>query len=261
MSLYSQSRIAFKGVLGLPSLYCYPQRNWKDAGPKGGLPSLTTKLSVLIQNLQGAYQLTYAGKFKDAIDKFRFILLTIPFLLLENADDIGEAKQLLEFCREYILGLMLESERKAMPKETLEQQKRSCEMAAYFTHCKLQPIHTILTLRTALNLFFKLKNFKTASSFAKRLLELGPKSDVAAQARKLLQASDKNPVDEHKLDYDEHNPFTICGWTYKPIYKGKPEVKCPFCKASYFSEFKGKICKICTISEIDKSTSGQRGSN
>ena len=55
------------------------------------------------------------------------------------------------------------------------------QMAAYFTHCNLQPIHMILTLRTALNLFFKLKNYKTAASFARRLLELGPKPDVAAQ--------------------------------------------------------------------------------
>ena len=55
------------------------------------------------------------------------------------------------------------------------------QMAAYFTHCNLQPIHLILTLRTALNLFFKLKNYKTAASFARRLLELGPKPDVAQQ--------------------------------------------------------------------------------
>jgi hypothetical protein len=41
----------------------------------------------------------------------------------------------------------------------------------------------VLTLRTALNLFFKLKNFKTAGSFARRLLELGPKPEVAQQTR------------------------------------------------------------------------------
>ena len=29
------------------------------------------------------------------------------------------------------------------------------QMAAYFTHCNLQPVHQILTLRTAVNLFFK----------------------------------------------------------------------------------------------------------
>lgn len=57
------------------------------------------------------------------------------------------------------------------------------QMAAYFTHCNLQPVHLILTLRTALNLFFKLKNFRTAASFASRLLELGPKPDIAQQVR------------------------------------------------------------------------------
>ena len=54
-------------------------------------------------------------------------------------------------------------------------------MAAYFTHCNLQPVHLILTLRTARNLFFKLKNYKTAASFARRLLELGPRPEVAQQ--------------------------------------------------------------------------------
>lgn len=57
----------------------------------------------------------------------------------------------------------------------------SWQMAAYFTHCNLQPVHMVLVLRTALNLFFKLRNFKTAAGFARRLLELGPKPDVAQQ--------------------------------------------------------------------------------
>lgn len=57
----------------------------------------------------------------------------------------------------------------------------SLQMAAYFTHCNLQPVHMVLVLRTALNLFFKLRNFKTASGFARRLLELGPNPGVAQQ--------------------------------------------------------------------------------
>lgn len=81
----------------------------------------------------------------------------------------------------------METARKELPKSNIEQQKRICEMAAYFTHCNLQPIHQILTLRTACNLFFKIKNFKTSGSSARRLLELGPKPDVAQQTRKILQ--------------------------------------------------------------------------
>lgn len=161
-------------------------------------------------------------------------------------------------CREYVLGLSLETERKALPKETLEQQKRACEMAAYFTHCNLQPVHQILTLRTALNLFFKLKNYKTAASLGRRLLELGPRPDVAAQTRKILQACDKTPTDQHELHYDEHNPFALCGKSYVPIYRGKPEVKCPLCATSYLPEFKGIVCTVCSVAEVGKDTIGLR---
>jgi len=91
------------------------------------------------------------------------------------------------FLSDVNLGLKMETARKDLPKATLEDQKRLCEMAAYFTHCSLQPVHQILTLRTALNLFFKLKNYKTAASFARRLLEQGPRPEVAQQARKILQ--------------------------------------------------------------------------
>ncbi len=61
----------------------------------------------------------------------------------------------------------------------VEEQIRLAELAAYFTHCNLQPVHLMLTLRTAQNVFFKLKNFKTAGSFARRLLDLGPTADQA----------------------------------------------------------------------------------
>lgn len=81
----------------------------------------------------------------------------------------------------------METARKELPKATLEEQKRICELAAYFTHCNLQPAHQILTLRAAFNLFFKLKNYKSGASFARRLLELWPRPDVAQKVRKMLQ--------------------------------------------------------------------------
>ena len=69
--------------------------------------------------------------------------------------------------------------------QTADTAKRSAEMAAYMTHCELQPSHLINTLKTAQNAFFKLKNYKTASAFAKRLIEMGPKPEVATQSRKV----------------------------------------------------------------------------
>ena len=43
------------------------------------------------------------------------------------------------------------------------------QMAAYFTHCDLQPVHLMLTLRTALNLFYKV--FMTDSIHSSRYFE------------------------------------------------------------------------------------------
>ena len=44
----------------------------------------------------------------------------------------AQAQQLLEICREYILGLQMERQRKELPKGTLEEQKRLCEVPASF---------------------------------------------------------------------------------------------------------------------------------
>jgi coatomer subunit alpha len=105
-------------------------------------------------------------------------------------------------------------------------------------------------------MFFKMKNYKTAASFARRLLELGPRNDTAQQARKILQACEAQPTDEHQLQYDEHNPFSLCAVTYKPIYRGKPEEKCALCAASYLPEYKGFKCEVCGVAEIGKDVLG-----
>jgi coatomer protein complex subunit alpha (xenin) len=43
-----------------------------------------------------------------------------------------------------------------------------------------------------------------------------------------------------------------------PIYRGKPEEKCPFCAASYLPDHKGKLCTVCGVSEIGRDASGLR---
>lgn len=256
MTNYARSRTSYTGLPLLPALIGYPQSNWKDAGPKQGLPAVGLKLNDLIQRLQSCYQLTTSGKFVEAVDKFRAVLLSIPLLVVDTKQDETEALQLREICTYYLVGLTMESARKEMPKGSIEQQKRVCEMAAYFTHCNLQPVHQILTLRTACNLFFKIKNFKTSGSFARRLLELGPKPEVAQQTRKILQACDKNPTDEHTLNYDEFNPFDICPATYTPIYRGQEKEDCPFCCAKYQKDYKDTVCKVCEVGLVGKSVQG-----
>ncbi|XP_047035925.1 coatomer subunit alpha isoform X3 [Helicoverpa zea] len=258
VSMFGRARLTFGALASLPPLSAHLHRNWKEASGKDLLPVVTTKLNDLVTQLQQCYQLTTAGKFTEAVERLQRIAMSVPLLQLDTKPELTEAQQLLNIAREYLLGLQMETARKAMPKNTLEEQKRTCEMAAYFTHCKLQPVHQILTLRTALNMFFKLKNYRTAASFARRLLELGPRPEVAQQARKILQACEKSLTDEHQLLYDEHNPFNICGISYKPIYRGKPEEKCSLCGASFLPEHKGKLCPVCGVAEIGKDVIGLR---
>ncbi|XP_065843949.1 coatomer subunit alpha-like [Oscarella lobularis] len=255
---FATTRAAFVATPSVPPLFGYPHRNWQEAGSKKGLPSIGFNLAGLVQRLQAAYQLTTQGKFSDAVNKFRQILLSVPFTVVDSKQELTEAQQLVGICREYLLGLSMEMARKELPKASLDSQKRSCEMAAYFTHCNLQPVHLLLALRTAQNLFYKVKNFKSCSSFARRLLELGPKPDMAQQSRKVLQVCEKTMTDEHKLQYDEYNPFTVCGISYKPIYRGKDCGKCPFCETTFLPEHKGKVCPVCEVSEIGKDCIGLR---
>ena len=256
MTNYARSKTSCTALPLLPAMNNYPQSNWKDAKPNTGLPQVGLKLNDLSERLQSSYKLTTGGKFVEASENFRSILLSIPLLVIETKQDETEAIQLREICTNYLVGLTMEIARKAMPNGTLEDKKRICEMAAYFTHCNLQPIHQILTLRTACNLFFKLNNFKTAGSFARRLLELGPKPEVAQQTRKILQACDKNPTDAHKLDYDEFNPFDVCAGSFTPIYRGQEKEESPLCLAKYKPSFKGQVCKIDKVSQIGKSVQG-----
>uniref|UniRef100_A0A0R3S0K2 Coatomer subunit alpha n=1 Tax=Elaeophora elaphi TaxID=1147741 RepID=A0A0R3S0K2_9BILA len=190
------------------------------------------------------------------IEPFKqLFLITYARFLICEIFQMAEAQQLINICREYLVGLLMEIARKELPK-VVENAKRNAEMAAYFTHCQLQSVHQILTLRTAVNLFFKLKQMKTCASFCKRLLELGPKAEVAAQIRKVLIVAEKEPTDAHELQYDEHNPFVICSRKFKPLYRGKPQVKCPFCGASYSPDITGEICDVCQVAEIGRDAIG-----
>ncbi|KAH0555467.1 hypothetical protein KQX54_019144 [Cotesia glomerata] len=82
--------------------------------------------------------LTTDGKFIESIEKLQPILLSIPLLDVDTRQDIAEAQQLIQIYHEYILNLKMERERKNAPKLTLTEQKRVCEMTAYFTHYNLQ---------------------------------------------------------------------------------------------------------------------------
>ena len=44
------------------------------------------------------------GKFNEALDKFRLLILNAPMLVVDSKQEIADAQELISVCREYILG-------------------------------------------------------------------------------------------------------------------------------------------------------------
>lgn len=238
----------------LPPLAVPLRRNPDERDPRKVLPVLVHKFRAIVTGpLQEAYRATTSGKFVEARALFRSLLLRLACCGVSSASDADEHKQLLNLCKEYIVGLSLELERKSC-----SDSKRALELAAYFTHCQLQPVHQQLSLQMAMSLSFNAKNYLSASSFARRLLDLNPPAAVAAKARKIKSASDKTPRDEITLVYDEYSPFDLCAASLTPLYQGSENLLCPFCHAAYQTSHRNSLCVVCQLSLVGSSGTGLR---
>ena len=241
------------GLPGTTPVVVALDRNWSADVPvqKPTSPSTLHTVEDFEDQLKRAYKMTTEGKFSDALKAFLAILHGVPLLVTDSRKEAEEAMELVSILREYVLALRLEIARKAE-----SDPKRAAELAAYFTHCKLQNIHASLSLRSAMSIFYKLKNLGTAASFCRRLLELNPPAKVATQARQVLAACEKSPTDAVELHYDARNPFVICAKTYTPIYRGSKSRVCSYCSASFVPAAEGELCPICEIGTVGGEASG-----
>jgi hypothetical protein len=76
---------------------------------------------------------------------------------------------------------------------------RQIELAAYMTHCVLEPPHLLLAINVAMGMAFKHKNFIHAAGFARRLLEMPGATAAmlaapAAQAMEVMQLAEVGGV-------------------------------------------------------------------
>jgi len=241
----------------LPSLANLPSQDVRlcrtQPGPNS-LPLLFTSLEPLIDvKLKGAYKSTFGGKFEEALQQFTSILHQLTVVVVQTKKEAAEAKELVNICREHCLGLRMELARKKLGSENIERQS---ELAAYFTHCKIEPNILRLSLRSAMTQAFKIKNFLFAASFARRLLELDPPEEIEKACRKVIATSEKEPSNALRISYNEKNPFVICGITFTPIYRGTAHVLCPFCSTCFLESKTGEICPTCNISSIGSDASG-----
>ena len=85
---------------------------------------------------------------------------------------------------------------------------------------------------------------------------MNPAPNLAKEAKQVLQAADRNPRNESKIDYDGRNPFVICVISNKPIFKGNPMTKCTMCGAAAKPAHKGELCPTCDLATIGLEGSG-----
>eukprot|EP01103_Thecamoeba_quadrilineata_P016357 TRINITY_DN5443_c0_g1_i1.p1 TRINITY_DN5443_c0_g1~~TRINITY_DN5443_c0_g1_i1.p1 ORF type:complete len:1233 (+),score=244.75 TRINITY_DN5443_c0_g1_i1:33-3701(+) len=247
--LQYSSRVLVSGLNGVPPLSYTVQAPNPTEGAKS-VAVVPLRLAALIERLNLAYTATTAGKFQEALSHFLYILHAVPFLVVDSRQDVTKVKELIGLCREYTLGLKLELFRKEMSTQKNADPVRLVELACYFTHCKLQPLHLSLSIRSAMNAAFKIRNYLTAAGLARRLLELSPKYDVATQAKKVVKVAETTPEEANKLQYDHRNPFSLCAISYVPIYQGSPSLVCGYCSSTYLPEHRGKTCTVCQVSAI-----------
>ena len=162
---------------GLPSLPANRSYIVKDsnsgATATGGkqaaaktLPVLSLKVTSLLDQLKQAYRSFTNAQFAECQEFLESIIKSIPLIAVSSRAETNDLKELLDVSREYLIALRV--------KEAMGEADtaRSLELAAYFTHCNLQPAHLTLALKTAMASAFKSKNFVNAASFARRLLEM-----------------------------------------------------------------------------------------
>jgi coatomer protein complex subunit alpha (xenin) len=174
-----------------------------------------------------------------------------------------------------VIGLTLETERRKLVAEEPDNAVRNLELAAYFTHCKLQPTHIQLALRSAMGVFSKAGSHATAAVFARRLIDSKPTDakvltqvsrtndvlsviDELTQARSVLAQGDRNPRDAHEIAYDHFTPFDICPASLSPIYAGSPSTVSAYSGARYLPEYKNTICVVDQITQVGLPASGLR---
>jgi coatomer protein complex subunit alpha (xenin) len=261
ISVYIGAQAVISSTPGAPLIESALHRNalenaWTPRGT-GGLPAVCITLGSLSERIKLGYKAFTEGKLPEAQVAFVYVLQAVVAAVVDSKQDLEELRELMGICKEYITAVLLETTRREQFKDDAQ---RNVELAAYLTHCNLQPLHLLISLRSAMSSAVKLKNFNTAASFCRRLLELNPKAEHKEQALKVLKVCDANRSNQVQLDYDERNPFVVCTQSYKPIFRGQPMSRCGFCHAPFAPQFKGTKCNVCAIGEIGFSGTGLQNS-
>ncbi|ORX38221.1 coatomer WD associated region-domain-containing protein [Kockovaella imperatae] len=260
MRAYENAHVSVPANPSLPPLVFNVRRNPETTELREVLPfSLYNLHDVKDSELAEASRFFSRGKFAESLAAYRAVLQKLLMVVVSSEQDAQEVKDLVTTCREYVIGLTMETERRRLLAEDPDNVTRNLELAAYFTHCKLQQSHVQLALRSAMSVFSKAGNQATAAVFARRLIEANPSdTKVITQARSVLAQGDRNPRDSHEITYDHFTPFEICPASLTPIYSGSPSIVSAYHGARYLPEYKNSIDVVDGVTQVGLPGSGLR---
>lgn len=245
-----------------------PQSQYITAGPSTSSPLVASNLKAAERKLQAAYGKTTEGNFEEAIVVFREILNSVPLMSLASKADLASAEKLIYLCTEYIVALSCDLEKKKPAEASPERQ---LELTTLMALPNLHPSHRVLTLRSAMAMSFKTKNFILSAFVARRFLKLcesNPdlvEADVIGQANKILSKSEKMATNEfaslkfeEAIFHDDNASNLIDCYDFKMLDKTQKTCSCPLTKARYAEKHKGKLCRISLTTEIGKEVIGMK---
>lgn len=255
LEVYQLSKLYLPGITELPAMKTFIRADNDEDNSKDFKPFIPGYDS-LEEKLAAGFKYFKENNLASAIDTFRSIIYTIAVLTVYDEEEEAKCAEILDVCREYILGLSIELERRRVAAEG--DVKRNLELAAYFTRAKLQSSHKLNALQVAMTQSFKNKNYLSASYFAGELLSVVTSGTRAEQASKLKARADSIASDAIEIDFDPYAEFDICAASHTPIYKGNPAVTEALVGAKYRASEKGKVCKITGVTLIGAPASGLR---
>ena len=261
---YAGSRAYVPGAPGAPPLHVYLRRN--NAESEGELSRVlpANALSVAhlrAHELQEAYRAVSANRLPEAEAQFRQLLHALVLTPARTDDEAQAIVDMIALCREYLIGVAIELERRALVANEPDNHVRNFELAALFTHVEMQPQHQMLALRIAMMEARRVGNLAMAGHFARRLLQLGPQPKVVQAAQQIIAFSDRQPRDAVVVPgYSVHEPeYVVCAGSHTLIPAGGAgAVEDPLTGAKYLAEFRGSICRVSEISEVGRLATGLR---
>jgi coatomer subunit alpha len=187
LQAYTGARCAIPTLPHLSPYTLHASRNDASSSPpkEMSLPFSAISLSLLEQRLQHVYQTFTDGKFTECRDTCDELFALLPLCVVTSKEEVLHVKAVLKACCEYKLAVRVMQTARTSDQE---DKARQMELAAYMTHCLLEPPHLLLALNSAMRTCYKHQNFIAAAGFARRLLEL-PEANSAKNAKLLNDVS------------------------------------------------------------------------